>query len=100
MHASLRPRNNRSLIVVWAIAVTALACFTTHPWILVTVGASLGAIAGVLQAAAVRASTEAFLATKTALDVRRAFQTSRPGRLSIQVVWASLTSGIGLPGRL
>ena len=93
MHASLRPKHNLGLIALWAVAAAAFAYTTIpRPWTLMGIGAVLGAIAGTVQAAAARASTDTLLSTQTAMDVRRVLRMSAPGRLYLQILWLSVAA--------
>jgi len=59
------------------------------PWILLGVGALLGAIAGLIQLRALRESANSLVAAASAMDVRRALTSTRAGRMYVYVFWSS-----------
>jgi len=93
-HLTLDARFNAALIVVWALAAGALLYLARpRPLLLSGVGAAAGLVAGILQRKSVRLAPASFAEAKSAVEVRRAFKSNPPGRLSIGMVWIT---GIGL----
>jgi hypothetical protein len=90
MHTSLQPKTNIKLLVVWsvvALGVTFVASPT--PWLLLSLGAVLGACAGAIQLRAIRKESASFLAAQSMTEVRRALSSSRSGRLYLYALSAS-----------
>ena len=96
MHTSLRPRTNIWLLAVWGgVAAVVIAFASPVPWPFFAAGGITGVCLGVLQVKAFRASFQSFLASQTAMDVRRALGSSHWGRLYLWSFWAA---GVALLG--
>src|SRR4051812_42721566 len=90
MHASLLPKTNRLLLAAWCVAIALIATTATQPlWLLLGAGALLGAVGGFLQLAAFRSASPSFVASRTALDVRRALANTHFGRTYLYWFWGS-----------
>ena len=89
MHPTLTPKNNLRLLAIWAIACAATAVFFMRPtlWLFFTTGAMLGCLAGYLQLRALRKSGPQLIAAASAMDVRRALQTTSWGKTYLAVFW-------------
>ena len=88
MHPTLSPFGNLLLAAasgVFAAVLTVL--FPSETFVPVVVGCVFGCVAGVCQSRAIRLNTSEFSRAATALDVRRAFTATRPGKASILVQW-------------
>jgi len=93
-HFTLTTWFNVVLIVVWAVAVAAfLSIARPRPLLSSAIGAGAGLMAGILQRKSVQSSAAIFAEAKSALEVRRAFKSNRPGKLSIATTWVT---GFGL----
>jgi len=90
MHKSLFPRSNIVLIVIWALVLccSEFAIWPGANWLACTTFL-LGAAAGQLQAIALRESGAAFRVAETAIQVRQVMNATRPGKLSIALLWVS-----------
>ena len=90
MHSTLTPKTNAIMIGLWATTAGVLAVSTSpRPWILLAFGAALGLVAGGLQLAAMRKSSESLLTCRTALEVRAALSRSQVGKLYLYVFWGT-----------
>ena len=90
MHASLSPKMNIGLSLLWLAISVGISVLSSQPmWASFLFGASLGIIAGALQLCALRQSVEALVVTTTAVEVRRALRSSRAGRLYTYFLWLS-----------
>jgi hypothetical protein len=89
MHQTLSPKNNLRLLAVWAIACGVTAIFFMRPmlWLFFTTGAALGCIAGLLQWRALHQSGPQLIAAESAMDVRRALQTTPWGKAYLPMFW-------------
>lgn len=91
MHTSLQPMANMRLLALWGVLAFAVAFLTSPtPWLFLGVGVALGGCAGIIQLRVLRATSAALLAAQTAMDVRRAFSSTRCGRLYLYVFWFSM----------
>ena len=90
MHATLTPKANIRMIVIFAIALLVLVFLSPMPlWLFVALGAVLGVAGGFLQLRALRHSSPAFIHAETALEVRRVLTSSRWGKAYLAVFWLS-----------
>jgi hypothetical protein len=97
MHASLRPRTNMKLLVIWGVGAVAIAFVVSPPpWLFLGVGFALGACAGAVQLRSLRESSASLLSTRTAMDVRRVLSSSGTGRLYLYAFWGSMALMFGL----
>jgi hypothetical protein len=90
-HSSLSPTSNILLLLAWA-AVAAVFLFVVEPHapiILAGVGASLGAIAGVMQHFSFAQARKSFSAASTFLEVRSAFKATTWGTRYIRFLYFS-----------
>jgi hypothetical protein len=89
MHATLRPGVNIAGIALWAV-LTVLLSLTGQsiPIPAVLVGGTLGIVLGILQVRSLRSAPEAFRAATSAMEVRRAFVSTKAGKAGLQVQWA------------
>jgi hypothetical protein len=90
MHPTLSPFGN--LVVATASGILAAVLtllFPSESLVPLVLGCVFGAIAGALQARAIRLNPSAFSGARTAMDVRRTFMASRPGKASIGVQWVA-----------
>ena len=91
MHASLQPKTNAKLLVIWGVVALAVALVASPtPWPFLGGGLVLGACTGVIQLRALRESAAALVATETAMEVRRILSSSRYGRLYLYAFWFSM----------
>ncbi len=82
---------NMRLLALWGVLAFAVAFLTSPtPWLFLGVGVALGGCAGIIQLRVLRATSAALLAAQTAMDVRRAFSSTRCGRLYLYVFWFSM----------
>jgi hypothetical protein len=90
MHATLTPKANIRMIVVFAGALAVLVFLSPGPlWFFIVCGAVLGAIGGLLQLQALRHSSPEFIHADTALQVRRVLASSHWGKAYLVVFWLS-----------
>jgi hypothetical protein len=90
VHASLSPKSNAILLAAWtagAVAVSLIA--PAVPWLLLALGAVLGAVVGMMQRQALRESRAGLIASQSAMDVRRALAASGSGRTYLYALWGS-----------
>lgn len=93
MHATLKPRLNIVLIIIWAIIATILSCFGgTVPYFTLMIGGILGVLAGNLQLRAIRSSVASLHQANTAMDVRRVLISTLHGKRAIQLQWVGAAS--------
>jgi hypothetical protein len=91
MHASLRPKTNIMLLVIWGAAGVSIAWGASpRPWLFFGLGIALGVCAGVIQLRSLRESAASLLTTRTAMDVRRVLTSSRNGRFYLFALWGSI----------
>ena len=96
VHTSLRPRTNIWLLAVWGVGGAVAGIFASQmSWLLLGAGAVVGVCLGILQLRALRASAASLVATRTAMEVRRALSSSKWGRLYL---WSFWVAGIALLG--
>jgi hypothetical protein len=81
-HASLSPRTNLLLVIIWAAAVVSLLLMIQPrlPFTMVLAGGLLGAVAGVLQHLSISQSPGGFITASSLMGVRRAFTSTPWGR--------------------
>src|SRR5262245_54189540 len=90
IHFTLTARFNVSLIMATALVALGLLLFLRpRPVLPVAIGLAAGVATGVLQRISVRSSRSDFARSHTAIEVRRAFMSNRPGKLSIGLLWAT-----------
>ena len=95
MHKSLTPQSNVLLMSVWAVTLLGASAIAWPATIwLAGMNFALGAIAGCLQAIALRHSAEAFRASQTAMQVREAMMSTSSGKLSIALLWGAAAVAI------
>jgi hypothetical protein len=90
MHKSLQTKTNAVLTLVWGIVAVALVAISSpRPWLLLIVGGSLGALAGLIQARTIRSSASILRGAATLLEVRRALSSTSGGRGYLVLFWGS-----------
>jgi len=90
LHLTLTARFNVSLIVAAGIvALILVLLLRPRPVVPVAIGLVSGVVTGALQRISIRRSPAEFARSETALAVRRAFMSNRPGRLSSALLWAT-----------
>jgi len=90
MHVTLSRRFNVTVTALWALLLAAMLLTTTpFPAIELAVGMLLGMTAGHFQNRALSATPAAFLATQTAMSVRRTLFASSAGKASIILLWVN-----------
>ena len=91
MHTSLQPMTTVRLLALWGVLALVVGFIASPtPWLFLGVGVALGGCAGIIQLRAIREASAALLAAQTAMDVRRAFNSTRCGRLYLYVFWCSM----------
>jgi hypothetical protein len=76
------------LIALWSVLLVACALFSIRSAVLPFVAfAAAGIVAGMLQTLALREHRASFRRAETALEVRRAFVASLPGKVGVAMVW-------------
>jgi len=91
MHATLTPKTNIKLIVLWAVIAVLVAIFgSPTPWLFLLLGIVLGAGAGFMQLLALRESSRPLKAAQTAMEVRRALSSSRWGKRYLFTLWFTM----------
>lgn len=91
MHASLSPKPNVILLAAWTAGTVAVSlCAPTIPSVLLALGAALGIVLGMLQRLALRESRAALIASRSAMDVRRALAATGSGRAYLYALWGSV----------
>lgn len=97
MHWSLGFRTNIILLLGYVAVIT--ACFAVSPppavWMLLPFPL-IGFAVGGYQARAVRTSPEAFLHTKSALQVRAAFMSIPDGKFAFRLMWLNAIAIVGV----
>ena len=90
LHFSLTARFNVFLIIATGLVASLLVLLLRpRPVVPVAIGLVAGAVTGALQRLSIRTSPADFARSQTALEVRRALMSNRPGKLSIAVLWAT-----------
>jgi hypothetical protein len=88
MHKSLQTKTNAVLTVVWGmVAVALVAISSPRPWLLVIVAAVLGAVAGLIQARAIRSAVATFRKASTLREVRTALSSTSSGKHYLVLFW-------------
>ena len=92
LHVSLRWPMSVLLILIWS----ALALFTVNvsagrAFTLIAPAMIVGAVAGAMQAAGLRAAPDTFRRARSAMDVRRAFRGTAWGERYLMLFWAAQT---------
>jgi hypothetical protein len=91
VHASLSPKPNIVLLVVWTAGAVAVSLFApVLPLILLAMGAIFGATLGLMQRRALRESRIALIASQSAMDVRRALAGTGAGRAYLYGLWGAV----------
>lgn len=90
MHATLKPKTNVILLVLWgALAVLLAASLSPVPWFLFGLSALLGGAAGLVQARSLRSAGAEFVAANSLMGVRKALSSSPWGKRYIILFWCS-----------
>jgi len=102
-HFTLNRRVNLGFIVVWGLGAALLIILgRPRPLLTVVIGAVSGLAAGLLQRGSMRSSPSLFAEAQSALDVRRAFMSNVPGKLSVALLWVTglslIVVGVAGPG--
>ena len=89
-HFTLMPSFNIAVIATTGVVASTLLLFShPRPFLSVALGILAGVVTGALQRRSVRLSPGAFAQAKSALEMRRAFMSNQPGKLSIRLVWGT-----------
>jgi hypothetical protein len=90
MNASLKPKWNIAMLMLWAIAAALSArSASSIPWVSLASGALLGGVAGMIQARILVASKSAFIAATSLLEVRKVLEASTSGKTYFMLFWGS-----------
>lgn len=89
-HFTVMPSFNIAIIAATGLVAATLVLFShPRPLLPVALGILAGVVSGALQRRSVHLSPGAFAQAKSALEVRRAFMSNQPGKLSIKLLWVS-----------
>jgi hypothetical protein len=80
MHSSLKTKTNLRLLIVWTVALLAVAALAAPPWVSMMVGAVLGTVSATLQLRALHEAADRLIQTTTLLEVRQALASSSWGK--------------------
>jgi len=84
-------------MLLWGLLITACLLIGTMPPLqIIFLFVLMGLGVGLFQTLAIRSSPDAFLATKTATDVKRALLSAPFGKLSFGVHWLAVLALLGL----
>lgn len=90
MHSTLKPNTNVFMMVIWSALLAGSLITAVRLPVLVTVLAFLaGVLAGLLQAKAMRLAAPQFRQSSSLIDVRKTMNSSRPGKLSVLLLWGT-----------
>lgn len=90
MHATLKPKTNVILLILWgALAVLLAASLSPVPWFLFGLSALLGGTAGLVQARSLRSAEAELVAANSLMGVRNALSSSPWGKRYIILFWCS-----------
>jgi hypothetical protein len=91
MHSTLKIRTNIMLICIWALVVFACFYLGKSPNLSIIFSfLAIGLFTGIFQSLAIRSTPQLFLASHTAMDVRKASLSSTFGKLSIATLWVAV----------
>jgi hypothetical protein len=91
VHASLSPKPNAILLAAWTAGTVTVALIAPAiPAALLVLGVVLGAALGMLQWRALREARIALVASRSAMDVRRALAATGSGRAYLYALWGSV----------
>ncbi|WP_411885524.1 hypothetical protein [Polaromonas sp. YR568] len=97
MHKTLTVRTNSLFMLLWGLLITACLFIGTMPPLqIIFLFVLMGLGVGLFQSLAIRSSPDAFLATKTATDVKRALLSAPFGKMSFGVHWLAVLALLGL----
>ena len=92
MHASLSPKSNAGLLAAWTLGAASVSFIAPAiPCLVLALGATLGAVLGIMQCQAMRESRVALIASQSAMDVRRALTANGSGRAYLYAFWGSVS---------
>jgi hypothetical protein len=96
VHASLSPKPNVILLAACTAVAVAVSLFAPMvPSAPLALGAVLGVVLGMLQWRALRESRVALIASRSAMDVRRALAATGSGRAYLYAFWGSVLLVLG-----
>lgn len=91
MHASLSPKSNAILLAAWGVGTVVVSLGAPAvPLLLLAFGGLLGAALGMMQRRVLRESRPALIASRSAMDVRRAMAATSSGRTYLYALWGSV----------
>jgi hypothetical protein len=91
VHASLSPKSTFTLLAAWAAGAVVVSIIAPAvPSQLLALGAALGAVLGTMQLRALRESRVALIASRSAMDVRRALAATGSGRAYLYALWGAV----------
>ena len=96
-HATLSIRLNVVLVLAWAVvAAISIRLGAPQSYLVASVGAVAGLVTGTLQRHSIRLAPDRFAQADSALAVRRALVSNRPGKWAVAMVWVTATVLAGL----
>ncbi len=88
IHATLQPKTNIILIVIYIIiSIFLFSSSKAYPYLLVAIAILFGAIGGIMQVLSFKEGKEKFSSASTALDIRRIMMSTKWGKIYIYFLW-------------